>query len=98
MSTVDLSRFNFTGGENAAPIQDLTALPAQDRERLVLAGIDVQHTMAFGDEQEVKDELHRLTSAFDRPEGGLMLTFGNGNTPDWRYDNLKTLLEESFAL
>ena len=48
MSTVDLSRFNFTGGENAAPIQDLTALPAQDRERLVLAGIDVQDKHVSG--------------------------------------------------
>ncbi|WP_346667310.1 SufD family Fe-S cluster assembly protein [uncultured Desulfovibrio sp.] len=48
MSTVDLSRFNFTGGENAAPIQDLTALPAQDRERLVLAGIDVRDKHVSG--------------------------------------------------
>ena len=48
MSTIDLSRFNFTGGEHAAPIQDLTALPAQDRERLVLAGIDVQDKHVSG--------------------------------------------------
>ena len=48
MSTVDLSRFDFTGGEHAAPIQDLTALPAQDRERLVLAGIDVQDKHVSG--------------------------------------------------
>ena len=48
MSTVDLSRFNFTGGEHAAPIQDLTALSAQDRERLVLAGIDVQDKQVSG--------------------------------------------------
>ena len=34
MSTVDLSRFSFSGGENAAPIDDLTRLPAEDRERL----------------------------------------------------------------
>ncbi|HJA79522.1 SufD family Fe-S cluster assembly protein [uncultured Desulfovibrio sp.] len=46
--SVDLTRFNFTGGENAAPIQDLTALPAADRERLVLAGIDVQDRNVSG--------------------------------------------------
>ena len=85
------------------PIQKGTMDAAEINEKFggkicILAGIDVQHTMAFGDEQEVKDELHRLVSAFDRPEGGLMLTFGNGNTPDWCYDNLKTLLEGSFAL
>ena len=48
MSTVDLSRFNFTGGENAAPIEDLTVLPLQDRQRLVLAGIDVQDNHVSG--------------------------------------------------
>ena len=41
MSTVDLSRFSFSGGENAAPIDDLTSLPAEDRERLVLSLIHI---------------------------------------------------------
>lgn len=48
MSTVDLSRFSFSGGENAAPIDDLTRLPAEDRERLVLAGIDVNDRQVSG--------------------------------------------------
>ena len=48
MSTVDLSRFSFSGGENAAPIDDLTRLPAEDRERLVLAGIDVNDRHVSG--------------------------------------------------
>ena len=40
MSSIDLSRFNFSGGENSAPIEDLTRLPQEDQQRLVLAGID----------------------------------------------------------
>lgn len=48
MSTVDLSRFSFSGGENAAPIEDLTRLPREDQERLVLAGIDVRDRQVSG--------------------------------------------------
>ncbi len=48
MSTVDLSRFSFSGGENAAPVDDLTRLPAEDRQRLVLAGIDVHDRQVSG--------------------------------------------------
>lgn len=48
MSTVDLSRFSFSGGENAAPVEDLTRLPAADRERLVAAGIDVRDRRSSG--------------------------------------------------
>ncbi len=48
MSTVDLSRFSFSGGENAAPVEDLTRLPVADRERLVLAGIDVRDNAVSG--------------------------------------------------
>ena len=41
MSIPDLSRFQFSGGEDAAPIADLSALPEEDKRHLVLAGIDV---------------------------------------------------------
>lgn len=41
MSIPDLSRFQFSGGENAAPIEDLSTLPEEDKRHLVLAGIDV---------------------------------------------------------
>ncbi len=48
MSTVNLSRYSFSGNEGAAPIEDLANLPAQDRERLVLAGIDVNDRSVSG--------------------------------------------------
>lgn len=64
----------------------------------ILAGVDVQYTMAFGTETDVVEELHRLTDAFDRPDGGLLMTFGNGSTPDWKYENVKRLLEETAGI
>ena len=48
MSSIDLSRFNFSGGENSAPIEDLTRLPQEDQQRLVLAGIDVHDDKVSG--------------------------------------------------
>ena len=48
MSSIALSRFNFSGGENSAPIEDLTRLPQEDQQRLVLAGIDVHDTKVSG--------------------------------------------------
>ncbi|CAK7045764.1 MAG: hypothetical protein DESF_01914 [Desulfovibrio sp.] len=48
MSTVNLSRYSFSGNEAAAPIENLASLPAADRERLVLAGIDVNDHAVSG--------------------------------------------------
>ena len=48
MSTLDLSRYAFDGGENAAPIENLSSLPAEDQDRLVLAGIDVNDRSVSG--------------------------------------------------
>ena len=48
MSHVDLSRYSFTGGESAAPIEDLTRLSHDDQETLVYAGIDVHDKKVSG--------------------------------------------------
>ena len=48
MSIPDLSRFQFSGGETAAPIADLSTLPEEDKRHLVLAGIDVADTNVSG--------------------------------------------------
>lgn len=45
---VDLSRYQFSGGEHAAPVEDLTRLSPEDRERLIYAGIDVRDTHVSG--------------------------------------------------
>lgn len=45
---VDLSRYQFSGDEHAAPVEDLTRLSPEDRERLIYAGIDVRDTHVSG--------------------------------------------------
>lgn len=47
-TTVDLSHYSFSGGEQADPIEDLSRLPKEDQERLVYAGIDVNDSHVGG--------------------------------------------------
>lgn len=61
----------------------------------IFAGLDVQHLMAFGTPEEVKDEVAFLMKTYDRPDGRLMMTMGNGSTPDWKLENLDALYEAS---
>ena len=61
----------------------------------ILAGVDVQHVMAFGTPDEVKEEVRFLMDTYDRPEGRFMITMGNGSTPDWKVENMAALYEES---
>lgn len=61
----------------------------------ILAGIDVQYLMAFGTPEEVKAEVEYLKNRYRRPDGRLMLTMGNGSTPDWKIENLEAVYEAS---
>lgn len=61
----------------------------------ILAGVDVQYLMAFGTPDEVRKEADFLKTTYRRPEGRLMLTMGNGSTPDWKTGNLEALYEAS---
>ncbi len=61
----------------------------------ILAGFEVQRLMAFGTVEEVKEEVNFLVKTYDRLEGHLMLTMGNGSTPDWKIENLDAVYEAS---
>lgn len=61
----------------------------------ILAGIDVQYLMAFGTPEEVTEEIHYLINTYKRSEGRLMLTMGNGSTPDWKLENIEALYADS---
>lgn len=63
----------------------------------ILAGFDVQHTIPFGSPEEVRAEVRHLTDIYDRPEGRLMLTMGNGSTVDWKLESLEALYEETLG-
>ena len=60
-----------------------------------LAGFEVQHLMAFGTPEEVKEEAEFLLRIYDRPAGRLMMTMGNASTPDWKRENLDALYQAS---
>lgn len=64
-------------------------------EICILSGIDVQYLMAFGTPEEVRGEVDFLIDTYQRPEGRLMMTMGNGSTPDWKLENLEAMYEES---
>ena len=64
----------------------------------IWAGFDVQYLMAFGTPEEVREEVRFLMKTYRRPEGRLMMTMGNGSTPDWKMENLEALYDESLKL
>ena len=47
------------------------------------------------DWQQWREEVRHLMETFHRPEGRLMMTMGNGSTPDWKLENLEAMYEES---
>lgn len=61
----------------------------------IFAGFEVQHLMAFGTPEEVEKEVKFLVETYDRSDGRLMLTMGNGSTPDWKLENLDALYMSS---
>lgn len=62
----------------------------------ILAGIDVQHCMAFGSTDEVEDEVRTIMETYDRSDGRFMITMGNGSTPDWKQKNMEALYKASW--
>ena len=67
------------------------------RDICILAGFDVQYLMAFGTLEEVREEVSFLLKTYDRPEGRLMMTMGNGSTDDWKLENLEALYEATIG-
>ena len=61
------------------------------------AGMDVQQILPFGTPEEVRKEVRFLIDTFDRPDGGCMITAGNGVTPDVPLENLRAFYDETYA-
>ena len=61
------------------------------------AGFDVQRIIPYGTPEEVRREVRFLIDTYARPDGHLILTCGNGLTPDCPIDSFRALLEESFS-
>lgn len=59
-----------------------------------LAGIDVQHLLPEGSEEEVRKGIRDMIDALYKPEGGLLLAAGNGIMPDTPLENIEAMLQE----
>ena len=61
-----------------------------------LAGMDVQQIMPHGTTEDVRREVRFMIDTYARPGGGLMLTLGNGVTPDIPIENLRAMMDEAY--
>ncbi len=62
----------------------------------IFAGFDVQQAIPYGTVEDVRNEIHFLIDTYARKDGRLILTMGNGITPDCPIESLYTLLKESY--
>jgi uroporphyrinogen decarboxylase len=63
-----------------------------------LVGVDVQHLLPEGTEEEVRSGVRELARIFGRPDGGLLMAAGNGIMPETPLRNIRAFLEESTRL
>ncbi len=60
------------------------------------AGFDVQQVIPYGTPEDVRREVRHMIDNYQRPEGRLLMTAGNGITPDTPVASLQALFEETY--
>jgi hypothetical protein len=60
-------------------------------------GFDVQQIIPYGTPEEVRAEVRHLIDTFQRPEGRLLFTAGNGITGDTPIPSLEALFDEALV-
>jgi uroporphyrinogen decarboxylase len=60
-----------------------------------LAGVDVQHILQEADPAGVRAEVRHLIDTYDRPDGGMCITAGNGIVSGTPFENIEAFLDES---
>lgn len=63
----------------------------------IFAGFDVQRTIPFGTVEDVRQEVRYMLDAYWRESGRLIMTMGNGATPDWKIECLNALYDETIC-
>ena len=61
------------------------------------AGMDLQHILPRGTPEDVRAEVRFLIDTYDRPDGGCMITAGNGVTEDVPIENLRAFYDETYS-
>jgi uroporphyrinogen-III decarboxylase len=59
-------------------------------------GMDVQQILPRGTPEDVRREVRFMIDTYDRPDGGGMITAGNGVTPDVPLENLFAFYDETY--
>lgn len=62
----------------------------------VWAGMDVQQILPRGTPEDVRREVRFMIDTYDRPDGGCLITAGNGITPDVPVANLAAFYDETW--
>lgn len=83
------------------PIQKYTMDEREVAERFggkicFWAGMDVQQILPRGTPEDVRREVRFMIDTYDRPDGGCMITTGNGITPDVPVENLRAFYDETY--
>ena len=83
------------------PIQKYTMDEVEVAERFggriaFWAGMDVQQILPWGTPEDVRKEVRFMIDTYDRPDGGCMITAGNGITPDNPIENLRAFYDETY--
>ena len=61
------------------------------------AGMDVQQILPRGTPEDVRREVRFMIDTYDRPDGGCMITAGNGIGADVPMDNLLAFYDETYS-
>jgi len=85
------------------PIQKFTMDEAAIAEHFggqicFMCGMDVQQTMPFGTPEDVRAEVRRLVDIYRKDGGRMILSMGNGVTPNIPIENLRALYDELYKL
>lgn len=83
------------------PIQKYTMEEKKIAEKFgkdicIWAGFDVQRIIPYGTPVEVREEVRFMIDTYFRNEGRLIITAGNGITPDCKVESLEALLDETY--
>lgn len=60
------------------------------------SGMDVQQILPFGTPEDVRAEVRFMIDTYDRPDGGCLITAGNGITPDAPTENILAFYDETY--
>ena len=99
--TLFLDDFVEIGLDVIHPIQKYTMAEPEVAKQIggkicIWAGMDVQQILPWGTPDDVRAEVRFMIDTYDRPDGGCMITAGNGITPDVSTENLFAFYDETY--